>query len=92
MHIQQSSLAILRDTLSAYAGNIISYLLEVRATDSSGFVSSTTPLSNNATLTLPTCCTGYSFTVAARTSVGFGPRSLPITFRTPAEMTRESRS
>ncbi len=43
-----------------------------------------TTSNTNAIVNTLSCCTGYLFTVAARTSAGFGQQTVPYAFRTPA--------
>ena len=60
------------------------------ATDDSSFMTTVNTPNTSAVVNMLTCCTGYSFTVTARTSVGLGQRTLPVTFRTHAESIRKS--
>jgi hypothetical protein len=76
--------------LDSFAGIITSFSVSIMSTDpDSPFSTTVSPFATNVSINVPSCCTAYSFTVAARTSVGFGPSSLPQAFRTQAEMLRE---
>ena len=67
------------------------YLVQVMATDDSGFSTSMSPNSNTVTIDQLDCCTGYNFMVSASTLVGRGPASPSTSFRTPVDNLSKSK-